>query len=55
MTGRVEENRVETAQIFQRRPVALGGELVRGDGFPPGVERFHRAGIDVNALLAGES
>jgi pilus assembly protein CpaF len=54
LTGRVEERRVETAQIFQRRPVALGGELVRADGFPPGVERFERAGIDVNALLAGE-
>ncbi|MCK0117385.1 Flp pilus assembly complex ATPase component TadA [Isoptericola sp. S6320L] len=54
VTGRVEESRVETAQIFQRRPAALGGDLVRGDGFPPGVERFERAGIDVNALLAGD-
>ncbi|WP_277209164.1 CpaF family protein [Isoptericola croceus] len=54
VTGRVEESRVETAQIFQRRPVALGGELVRADGFPPGTERFERVGIDVNALLAGD-
>ncbi|GAA1972171.1 ATPase, T2SS/T4P/T4SS family [Isoptericola halotolerans] len=54
VTGRVEEGRVETAQIFQRRPLAQGGELVRGDGFPPGIERFERVGIDVHALLAGE-
>jgi pilus assembly protein CpaF len=55
VTGRVEEGRVETAQIFRRRPVALGGELVRGDGFPAGVERYERIGVDVHALLSGDA
>jgi pilus assembly protein CpaF len=55
VTGRVEEDRVETAQIFRRRPVALGGELVRGDGFPAGVERYERIGVDVHALLSGDA
>lgn len=54
VTGRVEEGRVECAGIFHRQPAALGGRLVRGDGFPPGDERFARAGIDVRALLAAE-
>lgn len=53
VTGRVEGDRVETAQIFSRRTAAQGGELVRGDGFPPGTERFERIGVDVSALLAG--
>ena len=53
VTGRVESGTVETAQIFRRRAVAEGGELVRGDGFPPDRESFERAGIDVHALLAG--
>ncbi len=53
VTGRVEEGRVETAGLFHRLPAAQGGELVRGDGFPPGEERFARAGVDVHALLAG--
>jgi pilus assembly protein CpaF len=52
VTGRVEEGRVETAGLFHRLPDDRGGELVRGDGFPPGPERFARAGIDVRALLA---
>ncbi len=46
--GRVEEEVVETADIFVRRD----GELRRADGFPPHVERFERAGHDVAALLA---
>ena len=54
VTGRIEEGRVECAGIFHRQPAALGGRLVRGDGFPPGDERFARAGIDVRALLASE-
>jgi pilus assembly protein CpaF len=53
VTGRVEEGRVETAGLFHRLPAEQGGELVRGDGFPPGEERFARAGVDVRALLAG--
>ncbi|WP_343035789.1 CpaF family protein [Isoptericola sediminis] len=54
VTGRVEEGRVETAQLFRRRPASAGGELVRGDGFPAEVEKFERVGVDVHALLAGE-
>lgn len=53
VTGRVEEGRVETAGLFHRLPTEQGGDLVRGDGFPPGAERFARAGIDVRALLTG--
>ncbi|MEG3615580.1 CpaF family protein [Isoptericola haloaureus] len=54
ITGRVEEGRVETAQLFRRRPARFGGDLVRGDGFPAGVEKYERLGVDVHALLAGE-
>ncbi|GAB6938551.1 CpaF family protein [Isoptericola variabilis] len=53
VTGRVEADRVETAGLFHRLPAEQGGDLVRGDGFPPGEERFSRAGVDVRALLAG--
>jgi pilus assembly protein CpaF len=52
VTGRVEEGRVETAQIFHRLPGIRGGDLVRGDGFPTGVERYERVGIDIHAVLA---
>ncbi|GAB2457842.1 hypothetical protein GCM10007967_10100 [Xylanimonas ulmi] len=54
VTGRVEEGRVETAGLFHRQPAAAGGRLVRGDGFPPGEERFARVGVDVRAMLARE-
>ena len=47
--GRVEQDVVETADVFTTR----GGQLVRADGFPPHLDRFERAGIDVAALLAG--
>lgn len=50
VTGRVEEGRIETAGIFDRTPE---GELRRGDGMPPGEDRFERAGFDVRAILAG--
>ncbi|GAA1711939.1 ATPase, T2SS/T4P/T4SS family [Isoptericola hypogeus] len=53
VTGRVEGDRVETAGLFHRLPADAGGDLVRGDGFPPGEERFARAGVDVRALLVG--
>ncbi|WP_125774138.1 CpaF family protein [Antribacter gilvus] len=49
VTGRVEEGRIETATLFVRD---AGGALRRGDGFPPGADRFERAGIDLLALLA---
>lgn len=48
--GRVEGDVVETADIFLTR----SGSLVRGDGFPPHVDRFELAGYDVAALLAQE-
>lgn len=51
VTGRVEAGRVETATLFHRP--RLDGELVRGDGFPSGEDRFARVGVDVRALLAG--
>ena len=49
LAGRVEEGRIETAGIFDRD---ADGDLRRGDGMPPGEERFERAGFDVRALLA---
>jgi len=54
VTGRVEEGRVEIAGLFHRQRTALGGRLVRGEGFPASEEAFARAGIDVRSLLAGE-
>lgn len=45
--GRVEQGVVETTELFATR----GGRLVRADGYPPHVERFERAGIDLAALL----
>ena len=48
--GRVEEDVVETADIFTTR----GGRLVRADGYPPHQDRFDRVGVDVTALLARE-
>lgn len=49
VTGRVEEGRIETAGIFDRD---TDGNLRRGDGMPPGEDRFERAGFDVRALLS---
>jgi len=51
VTGRVEGGVIETADLFVRRD----GTLRRGNGAPPGVERFERAGYDVQALLAEET
>jgi pilus assembly protein CpaF len=48
--GRVEEDVIETADIFLTR----GDRLVRADGFPPHLDRFERAGVDVARLLAAE-
>ncbi|MFF2269402.1 CpaF family protein [Cellulosimicrobium cellulans] len=50
VTGRVEQGVVEAAEIFVRH----GDRLVRADGFPPGVDRFARAGIDLAAVLHPE-
>jgi pilus assembly protein CpaF len=46
--GRVEGDVVETADVFATR----GGRLVRAEGWPPHVERFERAGLDLAGLLA---
>lgn len=48
ISGRTENGVVETAELFVRR----GGELVRGNGFPPALQKFERAGIDPAFLLA---
>lgn len=45
--GRAEGDVVELADLF----VSRQGRLVRGDGFPPHVEQFERAGYDVHELL----
>lgn len=46
--GRTENDIVEVAELFLTR----GGELVRGDGYPPHRDRFERAGYDVVGLLS---
>lgn len=45
--GRAENGVVEAAELFTTRD----DRLMRAEGFPPHVERFARAGIDVVALL----
>ena len=49
--GRVENDVIETESIFVRER----DRLVRTRGMPPRVERYQRAGIDVRALLVGQS
>ena len=48
--GRAEGGIVETADLFH----VGGGDLVRGEGYPPHPDRFAVAGIDLPALLRGE-
>jgi len=48
--GQVEGDVIETADIFTNR----ADRLVRADGYPPHVERFEEAGIDLPRLLAQE-
>ncbi len=48
--GRVENDTIETEQVFVRRD----GRLVRAQGMPPRADRFTRCGVDVHALLNGE-
>ncbi|MGC0249661.1 CpaF family protein [Pseudactinotalea sp. Z1748] len=48
LTGRVEREVIETAEIFTRGP----NGLIRASGYPPHEERFARAGFDLRALLA---
>lgn len=47
LSGRTEGSVVEVTDLFRQRE----GRLVRTDGFPPHVDRYHRAGIDLAALL----
>jgi pilus assembly protein CpaF len=47
--GRVEGDVIETTEIFARR----GDRLTRAEGFPPHLDRYTRAGIDVAAVLRG--
>jgi pilus assembly protein CpaF len=44
---RVENDVIETETVFER----VGDELVAAGGMPPRLERFHRAGIDVHAII----
>ena len=46
--GRTEEDVVETADVF----VTRGNQLVRAQGYPPHLDRFERAGLDLSAILA---
>jgi len=46
--GRVEDDVIETADVFTRRDAGL----VRAEGFPPHAERYARCGYDLAALLA---
>jgi pilus assembly protein CpaF len=48
VSGRVEGDVIETSELFT---VRRGGRLERADGYPPGVERYEAAGIDVLAAL----
>jgi pilus assembly protein CpaF len=45
--GRVEADVIETADLF----VIRDDRLARADGWPPHLERFHAAGIDLPAVL----
>jgi pilus assembly protein CpaF len=47
--GRVEGDMIEVAEIFVRR----GDRVMRADGYPPHLDRYQRAGIDVTSLLQG--
>lgn len=47
LTGRVEDGVVETSEIYRNQD----GRLRRSVGFPPGAERFERAGYDLAALM----
>jgi pilus assembly protein CpaF len=47
LPGRAEREVIEVADLFLRR----GGELVRGQGYPPHEDRFASAGYDLAELL----
>lgn len=47
LPGRIEGEVVEVADLF----ATVGGRLVRSGGYPPHVDRFTAAGIDIAAVL----
>jgi len=47
VSGRTENDVIETTEVFGR----AGAQLRRAGGFPPHLERFAQAGIDIAALL----
>lgn len=47
--GRVEGEVIETADIFARR----GDRVTRADGYPPHLDRYQRAGLDIHSILQG--
>jgi len=49
LSGRTEGSMVEMTDIFH----TVDGQLIRGEGYPPHLDRFERAGIDIRALLTG--
>ena len=49
--GRAEADVIETSDIFTSRD----GRLARADGYPPHPERYEQAGMDLVALLSGDS
>ena len=49
--GRAEADVIETSDIFTTRD----GRLARADGYPPHPERYEQAGMDLVALLSGDS
>jgi pilus assembly protein CpaF len=46
--GRLEGDVIETESLFVRD----GAQLQRVAGMPPHLERYHRLGIDIHALLS---
>jgi pilus assembly protein CpaF len=51
VTGRAEGEVIETSEIFGYRQ----GQLRRGDGYPPHLERYEQAGYDLAELLGRAS
>ena len=47
LSGRVEGDRIETADIFANRD----GQLARADGWPSKADAFRRAGVDLTQVL----
>ena len=48
LSGRVEQGVIELSPIY----TSQGNSLDRADGFPPHLDRYQRAGVDVQSLLS---